>query len=254
MERKVWLMCENFKLLDLEETYWFERSRETWLLKGDKNTTYFHRCANGRKRKNTIISLEDGDQIIEGDKKLLEHATKNYSELFGPGVGFNIQTDPEIWSEAATVSETDNNALCPPFYESEVKTALFLMESNKAARPDKIPIEFYQSCQDIIKVDILKLFDDFFHEKVDISRLNYRIITLLPKVKEANRIQQYRPICLLNCLYKLITKTLTIRLEATAEKLIHCNQTAFTKGRNVMSGILCLHEILHETKKEKKLE
>ena len=150
------------------------------------------------------------------------------------------------------VSETYNNILCQPFSESEVKTALFLMESNKAAGPDKIPIEFYQSCWDIIKDDILKLFDDFFHERVDISRLNYGIITLLPKVKEANRIQQYRPICLLNCLYKLITKTLTIRLEVVVEKLIHCNQTAFMKGRNIMSGILCLHEILHENQKKKR--
>ena len=150
------------------------------------------------------------------------------------------------------VSETYNNILCQPFSESEVKTALFLMESNKAAGPDKIPIEFYQSCWDIIKDDILKLFDDFFHERVDINRLNYGTITLLPKVKEANRIQQYRPICLLNCLYKLITKTLTIRLEAVAEKLIHCNQTAFMNVRNIMSGILCLHEILHETKKKKR--
>lgn len=85
--------------------------------------------------------------------------------------------------------------------------------------------------------------------KVDISRLNYGIITLLPKIKEACRIQQFRPICLLNCLYKLIIKTLTIRLEAVADKLIHGTQTAFMKNRNILSGIMCLHEILHETKR-----
>ena len=61
-------------------------------------------------------------------------------------------------------------------------------------------------------MDIIQLFDDFYNHKVDISRLNYGIITILPKVKEANKIQQFRPICLLNCLYKLVTKTLTIRL------------------------------------------
>jgi len=122
-------------------------------------------CKWAKKKKNTIISLEDGDQIIEGNDKLLEHATKYYSELFGPGVDFNIQTDPDMWSEAAVVSEAENNALCQPFTESEVKTALFIMDSNKAAGPDKIPIEFYQSCWDIIKVDILKLFDDFFFMK-----------------------------------------------------------------------------------------
>jgi hypothetical protein len=36
-----------------------------------------------------------------------------------------------------------------------------------------------------------------------------------------------------------------------ADKLIHPNQTAFMKGRNIMSGILILHEMLHETKRKK---
>jgi len=41
-----------------------------------------------------------------------------------------------------------------------------------------------------------------------------------------------------------------MRLEKIAEKLIHTNQTAFIKGRNIMSGIMILHEILHETKRK----
>ena len=67
------------------------------------------------------------------------------------------------------------------------------MEKNEAAGPDKIPIEFYQSCWNIIRVDIIQLFDDFYNGRVDISRINYGIITLLPKIKEINRIQQLDP-------------------------------------------------------------
>jgi hypothetical protein len=52
------------------------------------------------------------------------------------------------------------------------------------------------------------------------SRINYGTIILLAKVPDANEIQQYRPIWLLNCLYKWITKILTIRLDKVAEKLI----------------------------------
>jgi hypothetical protein len=75
------------------------------------------------------------------------------------------------------------------------------------------------------------------------------VITLLPKISDAEKIQQYRPICLLNCLYKWVTKVLTIRLEKIADKLILQNQTTFMKDRNIMSSIMALHEILHETKK-----
>jgi hypothetical protein len=53
----------------------------------------------------------------------------------------------------------------------------------------------------VIKNDIMQLFHDFHEDKVDISRLNYGIITLLPKIPNATNIQQFRLICLLNCLY-----------------------------------------------------
>jgi hypothetical protein len=45
--------------------------------------------------------------------------------------------------------------------------------------------------------------------KTVIKRINYEIITLLPKVKEAKKIQQFRHICLLNCQFKWFTKCLT---------------------------------------------
>jgi len=54
-----------------------------------------------------------------------------------------------------------------------------------------------------------------------------------------------------NILYKWITKTLTLRLEKLADKLILQTQSAFLKGRNIMNGVLALHEILHETKRKR---
>ena len=88
---------------------------------------------------------------------------------------------------------------------------------------------------------------DFHAGNLDVSRLNYGIITPLPKI------QQFRPICLLNCLYKWITKVLTLRLDPLPEKLILVNQSAFMKGRHIMNGIMALHEILHETKRTKEV-
>lgn len=41
-----------------------------------------------------------------------------------------------------------------------------------------------------------------------------------------------------------------LRLETVVEKLILPMQTAFMKGRNIMSGIMALHDVLHETKKK----
>jgi hypothetical protein len=82
--------------------------------------------------------------------------------------------------------------------------------------------------------------------------LNYGVITLLPKTSDANKIQQFRPICLLRCIYKLITKVLTLRLDPYASKLFSVNQNAFIKGRNIMDGILSLHELMHHNHIKKK--
>jgi hypothetical protein len=127
------------------------------------------------------------------------------------------------------------------------------MEHNKAARPDAIPIEFFQKCWVIGKKDILEMFNELYEGKLDVSRMNYGVITLLPKVTDAEKIQQFMPIWLLNCLYKLITKVLTIRLEKIAENIILHNETTFMKGRNIMTGTMALHEVMHETKRSRKV-
>jgi hypothetical protein len=120
IERKTWLLVENLKILEQEELYWYERSHETWLLKGDINTSYFHKCANGRKRKNNIISLESEGQMIEGDENILKHATEYYTDLFGPPIEYDVQMDSDIWTNIPRVSDSDNEILCKPFSEQEI--------------------------------------------------------------------------------------------------------------------------------------
>uniref|UniRef100_A0A453AIC2 Reverse transcriptase domain-containing protein n=1 Tax=Aegilops tauschii subsp. strangulata TaxID=200361 RepID=A0A453AIC2_AEGTS len=101
------------------------------------------------------------------------------------------------------------------------------MDVNRAPGPDNILAEFYQHCCNIVKSDIMRLFSHFHAGTLDVQRLNYGVITLLPKVSGADRIQQFRPICLLRCPYKLITKTMDRRVEKYADKLISLSQNAF---------------------------
>jgi hypothetical protein len=118
----------------------------------------------------------------------------------------------EVWNGIEQLDDLDNQFFCDQFYEKEIKEALFHMESNKVDGPDNIPIDFYQVYWDIVKKGIVNLFHDFYSGSLDVSIINYGIITLLSKIKEATKIQQYRHICLLNGLYKLITKVLASRI------------------------------------------
>jgi hypothetical protein len=75
---------------------------------------------------------------------------------------------------------------------------------------------------------------------------------LIPKLKEANNIKQYRPIYLLGVYYKWFTKVLTMRLTAVSESIISKTQTAFLPGRNILEGVVILHETLHKMRRKKK--
>lgn len=81
--------------------------------------------------------------------------------------------------------------------------------------------------------------------------LNFGVITLIPKVKEANRIQQYRPICLLNVSFKIFTKNATNRINSVVDRIVRPSQTAFMRGRNILDGLVVLHETIHELHRKK---
>lgn len=104
------------------------------------------------------------------------------------------------------------------------------MEKNTAPDPDHIPIEFFQACWTLVKADILSLFFEILEHHLNIGRVNYGTISLIPKIK-SNKIQQFRPICLLNVIYKIFTKTLKLRLDDILERIINKSQTTFLKHR-----------------------
>ncbi|WVZ53211.1 hypothetical protein U9M48_004184 [Paspalum notatum var. saurae] len=96
------------------------------------------------------------------------------------------------------VSVAENEMLTDTFTEKEVKQAIFQMEQNKAPGPDGFPAEFYQFFWETIKVDLMMLFVEFHKGCLPLYNLNFGIITLLPKEKDAKHIKHFCPICLLN--------------------------------------------------------
>jgi hypothetical protein len=118
--RKTEVLIELQKIYADEELFWLQRSHERWLLEGDQNTAYFHRVTNGRRRKNLIHVLKDGNVNIEGTKNLLKHATDYYKSLFGPAPGNLLHLDESLWSSDENLNENDNLDLTGPFTVEEI--------------------------------------------------------------------------------------------------------------------------------------
>lgn len=135
--------------------------------------------------------------------------------------------------------------LVAPFSEEEVKAAVFGSYSDGAPGPDGLPFLFYQTFWDLIKPDLVAMFQDFYEDKLDIFCLNFTMLTLIPKEPDASVMKKFRPISLLNCVFRIFTKVLTNRLAQIMNRLISSNQTAFIKGRYILESVVSAHELIH---------
>lgn len=99
----------------------------------------------------------------------------------------------------------------PLFTEEEVKEAIFSSYAEGAPGPDGLSFILYQKFWDILKDDLMSIFDDFHRSVLDLYKLNFALLTLIPKVEEAKSMKNFRPISLLNYSFKIFPKVLTLR-------------------------------------------
>jgi hypothetical protein len=126
----------------------------------------------------------------------------------------------DFFSPEEKVTLQENIALEKEFSEEEIKNAVFGSYAEGAPGPDGLSFLFFQSFWDIINGHLLELFDDWYHGRLDIYRLNFAMITLIPKEDDAKEMRKFRPISLLNYVFKIFTKVITNRFSLLIDRLI----------------------------------
>lgn len=233
-----------------EEIFQKQRARTKWVLQGDTNSHFYHQFAKGR-RKNTIAFLNSEEGEIRGQRQITLHIVEYYKKRFGSSEECFMHLGGDFWPKSSKVTNDEQVELIKPF-EEEIQNIIKDLKENSALGPNGFGPSFFKKCWEMCQLVLLNMFQDFHKGVRDIKGLNYGVITLVPKIKEANTIKQYRPICLLNVDYKCFTKLLTSRLVPVAQSVIDKNQTGFIKGRNILEGVVVLHEVLHKLKASKK--
>ena len=126
--------------------------------------------------------------ILSLSKMLSMSSTKSFSAKNPTNL---VSLSENAWSSWGRLDARDNEELLKPFTETEVKKVIFSMKENSALGPDGFSVSFYKHCWELIKSELMLMINDFYMGNLDISRLNYVVITLIPKVKNANNVKQF---------------------------------------------------------------
>ncbi|GAU23824.1 hypothetical protein TSUD_27340 [Trifolium subterraneum] len=142
------------------------------------------------------------------------------------------------------LSNDDNSFLLEPFAEEEVREIIWSCDGNKSPGPDGFNLNFLKSCWNIVKSDVLAFLAEFHAYAVLPKAMAASFLTLIPKKDHPQDLFDYRPICLIGCLYKILSKLLAARLKRVLGKLISNCQSAFLPQRQILDGVVVLNEII----------
>jgi hypothetical protein len=81
---------------------------------------------------------------------------------------------------------------------------------------------------------------------------NDTVIVLIPKVRNPEKISEFRPINLCNVLYKLIAKVLSNRLKKILPQIISPSQSAFVPSCLITDNVLLAYELTHYLNNKRK--
>lgn len=86
---------------------------------------------------------------------------------------------------------------------------------------------------------------DVLNFKNFLEGVNNTLITIMPKVTNAKRIGDFKPISLCNVIYKIVAKNLANWLKFILPKIISPQQSGFVPRHLIIDNILIAYEVLH---------
>lgn len=244
-ERKM-AQLDLWEWLKRKESYWAQNSRSQWLREGDKNTRFFHAAATIRRRKKLIDSLTIEGALTEDPEAIKREAASFFKKIFTEDFHSRPRFDNLNFN---TISSDQANFLISPFSHMEIEEAVKECDSNKAPGPDGFNFKFIKEAWDTIKYDIFGFVEEFWSSGKLPRGYNNAFIALIPKIDLPTGFKDYRPISMVGCLYKIVSKLLARRLQSVMDSLIGPSQSAFIKGRQILDGALIADEVIESCKK-----
>ncbi|CAA7043519.1 unnamed protein product [Microthlaspi erraticum] len=239
-------------LVTAEEKFFRQRSRVQWLHLGDRNTSFFHKSVVQRANRNHIHFLRDHeDRLLGSTDEIKTHSAEFFKGILGNTVlaSSSITVDQLQSLLPFRCSDAQVSVLQKVVSDEEIKATVFALPLNKSPGPDGYSVEFLRASWEVVGGDILAAVHEFFRNGRLLKDIVNTAITLIPKMPEASKLGDYRPISCCNLLYKIISKIIANRMKPILLDCISPNQAAFLKGRSLGENVLLASELIRNYQK-----
>ena len=97
---------------------------------------------------------------------------------------------------------------------------------------------FFLEYWDVIKTDLCEAFNNIFQRGYMPESFTEGFIYMIPKGEgPSDDMRKWRPITILNTVYKIYAKAWSVRIRAVLPLIIHPSQTRFIKERSILDNI-----------------
>ncbi|GAU51106.1 hypothetical protein TSUD_141480 [Trifolium subterraneum] len=190
-----------------------------------------------------LVDITVEELIANGDNHLLFLNSKDLSKKFWEQLRFK---ESRRRSNHIVKIRKGNE-----WIEEEVRETVWSCDGNKSPGPDGFNINFFKACWSIVKDDVMAFQNEFHHNAHLPKAITASFLTLIPKKNHPQDLFDYRPICLIGSLYKIVSKLLANRLKKVLGKLISNCQSAFLPQRQILDGVVVLNEIIDLARRRK---
>ncbi|KAH7422266.1 hypothetical protein KP509_12G000900 [Ceratopteris richardii] len=129
--------------------------------------------------------------------------------------------------------------------EEEILLALGSLKNGKAPGLDGLSKEFVLAFWPSLKALLLEVCNEIWRDQKMPYSFKQGKIKLIPKVELPKRIGDWRPISMMNIIYKIFAKIFALRFKPLIHKLVHPSQIGFVHKRSIFGNIL-ITQILME--------
>ena len=154
-----------------------------WIKEGEINTRFFDKSTMEHRAHNRITKLIDpqGKELNtqkEMEFVLVQHFQSIAEETIADKSQFIKSFNQHI---PKLVTKEDNYNINKPVTEEQVYEVIKDMNNGKALGPDGFNVDFFKTCWEIVKHDILDVVEDSRKSITVLRVLNESLIALIPK-------------------------------------------------------------------------